>query len=109
MLGESSGLRNAGKTVYRHPAIDSVKEVHKDCVVYTQKDADGKFVDYEIPTNFVLWSTGIAKNSFSDRVCDLLPNQVHKKVSVYVAFQYSECSTDSGVRFRPSRWMLTCA
>ncbi|KAG6844138.1 hypothetical protein H0H87_009525 [Tephrocybe sp. NHM501043] len=43
---------------------------------------DGKTVKYTIPTNFVLWSTGIAMNPFTKRVSDLLPNQVHKKAIV---------------------------
>ncbi|KAF9014039.1 pyridine nucleotide-disulfide oxidoreductase-domain-containing protein [Cyathus striatus] len=34
---------------------------------------------HTIPTNFVLWSTGIAMNPFTERVSNLLPNQVHKK------------------------------
>jgi len=32
-----------------------------------------------MPANFVLWSTGIAMNPFSERVSSLLPNQVHFK------------------------------
>ncbi|CAG7851984.1 External alternative NAD(P)H-ubiquinone oxidoreductase B1, mitochondrial; AltName: Full=External alternative NADH dehydrogenase NDB1; AltName: Full=NADH:ubiquinone reductase (non-electrogenic) NDB1; Flags: Precursor [Serendipita indica DSM 11827] len=64
-----------------------VKEVWKDKVVYTiraeEKDKDGKVVkvnkEVSVPSNFVLWSTGIAMNPFTRRVSDLLPNQVHKK------------------------------
>lgn len=57
-----------------------VKEVAKDRVIYTAKDtATGKMVEKSIPTNFVLWSTGIAMNPFTKRVSDLLPNQVHKR------------------------------
>lgn len=37
---------------------------------------------HTIPTKFVLWSTGIAMNPFTQRVSDLLPNQVHKKAIV---------------------------
>jgi len=48
-------------------------------VLYTTKDANGKTQQHSIPTNFVLWSTGIAMNPFTQRVSDLLPNQVHKK------------------------------
>ena len=40
---------------------------------------DGKVVEKEIPTNFVLWSTGIAMSPFTKRVSSLLPNQVHFK------------------------------
>lgn len=36
-------------------------------------------VQHSIPTNFVLWSTGIAMNPFTARVASLLPNQAHKK------------------------------
>ena len=57
-----------------------VKAVHPDHVVYSTKDKDGKVVEHKIPSNFVLWSTGIAMNPFTSRVSDLLPNQVHKKV-----------------------------
>ncbi|KAG9041197.1 hypothetical protein FS842_002682 [Serendipita sp. 407] len=64
-----------------------VKEVWKDRVVYTvkveEKDKDGKIQkvtkEVAVPSNFVLWSTGIAMNPFTRRVSDLLPNQVHRK------------------------------
>jgi hypothetical protein len=57
-----------------------VREVHPDHVVYTTKDpGTGKVIEHTIPTNFVLWSTGIAMNPFTFRVSSLLPNQVHKK------------------------------
>lgn len=56
-----------------------VSGVHPDHVVYTKKQKDGTLEAHEIPTNFVLWSTGIAMNPFVKRVSDLLPNQVHKK------------------------------
>lgn len=56
-----------------------VSAVHPDHVVYTLRDKEGKVTEYKIPTNFVLWSTGIAMNPFSKRVTDLLPNQVHRK------------------------------
>lgn len=58
----------------------SVGEVRPDHVVYTTKDPDtGAIVEHTIPSNFVLWSTGIAMNPFTARVSSLLPNQVHKK------------------------------
>ena len=47
-------------------------------MTYTAKE-DGKLVEYDIPSNFVLWSTGIAMNPFTRRVSSLLPNQVHFK------------------------------
>ncbi|KAG5654134.1 hypothetical protein H0H81_007186 [Sphagnurus paluster] len=60
-----------------------VAEVTKDSVTYTTKDPiTRKTVTNTIPTNFVLWSTGIAMNPFAKRVTDLLPNQVHKKAIV---------------------------
>ncbi|KAL5511768.1 hypothetical protein ACEPAH_4986 [Sanghuangporus vaninii] len=55
-----------------------VKEVHHDKVFYTVKE-DDKLVEYDLPSNFVLWSTGIAMNPFTKRVSSLLPNQVHFK------------------------------
>ncbi|KAF8163513.1 hypothetical protein B0H34DRAFT_650236 [Crassisporium funariophilum] len=48
-------------------------------VLYTTKNAEGKSEQHSIPTNFVLWSTGIAMNPLASRVSNLLPNQVHKK------------------------------
>ncbi|KAG9099623.1 hypothetical protein FRC06_005076 [Ceratobasidium sp. 370] len=56
-----------------------VKAVYPDRVEYEQRGPDGKKTLYSIPSNFVLWSTGIAMNPFTQRVSDLLPNQVHKK------------------------------
>ena len=56
-----------------------VQSVAPDKVTYSRRTADGKTETHEIPTNFVLWSTGIAMNPFTRRVADLLPNQVHKK------------------------------
>jgi len=56
-----------------------VASVEADHVKYTVKGEDGKTKTIELPTNFVLWSTGISMNPFTQRVSDLLPNQVHKK------------------------------
>ncbi len=67
-----------------HDSIDlitsaRVQAVDVDKVTYSRRGPDGKTETHEIPTNFVLWSTGIAMNPFTRRVADLLPNQVHKK------------------------------
>ena len=59
-----------------------VTTVHPDRVVYTVKGPDGKVTTHDITNNFVLWSTGIAMNPFTQRVSNLLPNQVHKKAIV---------------------------
>ncbi|KAG9023242.1 hypothetical protein FRB95_013351 [Tulasnella sp. JGI-2019a] len=59
-----------------------VKDITDTGVVYTVKDSAGKTVEHTIPTNCILWSTGIAMNPFTQRVSDLLPNQVHKKAIV---------------------------
>ncbi|KZP21177.1 nucleotide-binding domain-containing protein [Athelia psychrophila] len=56
-----------------------VKGVTPTHVTYTTKSADGHALEHDIPSNFVLWSTGIAMNPFAQRVSDLLPNQVHKR------------------------------
>ncbi|KAI0819034.1 nucleotide-binding domain-containing protein [Irpex lacteus] len=56
-----------------------VSAVTPDYVTYTVKLPDGKTEKHDIPSNFVLWSTGIAMNPFVARVSSLLPNQVHKK------------------------------
>lgn len=54
--------------------------MHPERVVYTKKDKEtGKYVEYEIPAGFVLWSTGIAMNPFTSKVAGYLPNQVHKR------------------------------
>lgn len=60
--------------------VCSVSSVHPHHVVYSKKDkVTGKPIDYKIPANFVLWSTGIAMNPFTSKVAGYLPNQVHKK------------------------------
>src|ERR1700761_5562208 len=57
-----------------------VSAVTPTSVTYSIKNEKGEIEDRTIPSNFVLWSTGIAMNPFTSRVSDLLPNQVHKKV-----------------------------
>jgi hypothetical protein len=59
--------------------IYSVGAVTPQHVIYTVKNAEGNTEQHTIPSNFVLWSTGIAMNPFTERVSSLLPNQVHKK------------------------------
>lgn len=59
-----------------------VGAINPDYVLYTTRGADSKIEQHTIPTKFVLWSTGIAMNPFTQRVSDLLPNQVHKKAIV---------------------------
>ena len=60
--------------------LRSVSSVHPGHVVYNMKDKEtGNSTEYEIPANFVLWSTGIAMNPFTSKVAGYLPNQVHKK------------------------------
>ena len=49
-----------------------VAAVHPDKVAYTVRGQDGQTEEHEIPTNFVLWSTGIAMNPFVARVSSLL-------------------------------------
>ncbi|KAJ7085784.1 hypothetical protein B0H15DRAFT_369914 [Mycena belliarum] len=56
-----------------------VGAVTPEHVIYTIKNAEGTTEQHTIPSNFVLWSTGIAMNPFTERVTGLLPNQVHKK------------------------------
>lgn len=57
-----------------------VKRVEPDRVLYTIKDpATGKLTEYEVPSGFTLWSTGIAMSPFTKRVTELLPNQSHLK------------------------------
>jgi len=57
-----------------------VAEVTPEKVIYSVRNPETREItQYEIPTNFVLWSTGIAMNPFTARVSNLLPNQVHRK------------------------------
>ncbi|KDQ60882.1 hypothetical protein JAAARDRAFT_31884 [Jaapia argillacea MUCL 33604] len=57
-----------------------VSEVHPDKVVFTSRNPQTSTIEtYELPTNFVLWSTGIAMNPFTQRLSSLLPNQTHLK------------------------------
>jgi len=56
-----------------------VKEITKDGIVYTTKGEEKILAEHFVPANFVLWSTGIAMNPFTQRVSSLLPNQVHFK------------------------------
>jgi hypothetical protein len=70
------------KLPYRCSTTDSsysVASVTPDSVIYTTKNADGTTEQHSISTNFVLWSTGIAMNPFTKRICQILPNQSHKK------------------------------
>ncbi|KZT71386.1 mitochondrial NADH dehydrogenase [Daedalea quercina L-15889] len=80
----SEAIQNYAEGKFLHDRIDLIKParvaaVYEDRVEYTTKDADGKTQTHAIPANFVLWSTGIAMNPFTERVSNLLPNQVHKK------------------------------
>ena len=57
--------------------------------MYAVKNKEtGQFEQKTIPTNFVLWSTGIAMNPFTHRVTELLPNQVGEGVVVFWVFVF---------------------
>ena len=56
-----------------------VKRVEKDKVVYTRKDENGKLSEFEVPSGFTLWSTGIAMSPFTRQLTQRLPNQSHLK------------------------------
>ncbi|KAF7322483.1 hypothetical protein HMN09_00026700 [Mycena chlorophos] len=80
----SEAISNYAESKFERDGVDLVTSakvgaITPDHVIYTTKDADGNTEQRSIPTNFVLWSTGIAMNPFAERVTDLLPNQVHKK------------------------------
>ncbi|KAF9246409.1 nucleotide-binding domain-containing protein [Melanogaster broomeanus] len=80
----SEAISKYAEAKFRRDKVDlitsaRVQSVYPDRVVYTVRDPDGTIVEHGIPTNFVLWSTGIAMNPFTKRVSNLLPNQVHKK------------------------------
>ncbi|KAG5221164.1 nucleotide-binding domain-containing protein [Salix suchowensis] len=61
------------------PPLIRVSAITPEHVIYTSRNAEGKTQQHTIPSNFILWSTGIAMNPFASRVTDLLPNQVHRK------------------------------
>ncbi|OAX41706.1 nucleotide-binding domain-containing protein [Rhizopogon vinicolor AM-OR11-026] len=80
----SEAISKYAEEKFRRDGVDlvtlaRVSSVHPDHVVYTMRSPEGTITAHEIPTNFVLWSTGIAMNPFTRRVSALLPNQVHKK------------------------------
>ncbi|KAJ8483076.1 hypothetical protein ONZ51_g4945 [Trametes cubensis] len=80
----SEAISRYAEDKFMHDNIDlitsaRVQAIGPDKVMYSKRGPDGKMETHEIPTNFVLWSTGIAMNPFTRRVADLLPNQVHKK------------------------------
>ncbi|KAH9950274.1 nucleotide-binding domain-containing protein [Amylocystis lapponica] len=80
----SEAISRYAENKFLHSGIDLITRarvggVHGDRVTYTTRGPGGETVTHEIPTNFVLWSTGIAMNPFVARVSSLLPNQVHKK------------------------------
>ncbi|CCM00529.1 uncharacterized protein FIBRA_02563 [Fibroporia radiculosa] len=80
----SEAISRYAENKFLHDDIDlitsaRVAAVHDDRVEYSIRGEDGKRETRSIPTNFVLWSTGIAMNPFTERVSNLLPNQVHKK------------------------------
>lgn len=76
-------LPHGGSDSYPEPSISlnftSVAAITPTKVIYTTRNAQGQTEQHSIPTNFVLWSAGIAMNPFTLRVSNLLPNQVHKK------------------------------
>ncbi|KAH7889601.1 nucleotide-binding domain-containing protein [Phlebopus sp. FC_14] len=80
----SEAISKYAEDKFRRDEVDlvtsaRVHSVHPDHVMYTVRSPDGEITTHEIPTNFVLWSTGIAMNPLTQRVSNLLPNQVHKK------------------------------
>lgn len=56
-----------------HDSVDvqtnaRVKEVQKDKILFTQKDADGNTVTKELPMGFCLWSTGVSQTQFAQDI-----------------------------------------
>ena len=73
----SEAIQSYAEDKFLHDKIDLIKParvaaVYDDRVEYTTKDKEGKTETHSIPTNFVLWSTGIAMNPFTERVSNLL-------------------------------------
>ncbi|KIY50830.1 nucleotide-binding domain-containing protein [Fistulina hepatica ATCC 64428] len=81
----SEAISDYAENKFRRDNVDlitnaRVNAITPESVMYTQRDPDtGGYMQHTIPANFVLWSTGIAMNPFTQRVCDVLPNQVHRK------------------------------
>ncbi|KAK7037985.1 hypothetical protein R3P38DRAFT_2903787 [Favolaschia claudopus] len=80
----SEAISNYAENKFNRDGVNLVTSarvgaVTPEHVIYTVKTAQGEVEQHTIPSNFVLWSTGIAMNPFAHRVTDLLPNQVHKK------------------------------
>ncbi|KAJ6597216.1 pyridine nucleotide-disulfide oxidoreductase-domain-containing protein [Mycena vulgaris] len=80
----SEAISNYAEDKFNRDGVDLVTSarvgaITPEHVIYTVKDAEGKTQQHSIPSNFVLWSTGIAMSPFTERVSNLLPNQVHKK------------------------------
>ncbi|KAJ6525745.1 hypothetical protein B0H19DRAFT_971188 [Mycena capillaripes] len=80
----SEAISNYAESKFERDGVDLVTSarvgaITPEHVIYTVKNAAGETEQHTIPSNFVLWSTGIAMNPFAERVTSLLPNQVHKK------------------------------
>ncbi|KAJ7685463.1 hypothetical protein DFH06DRAFT_43685 [Mycena polygramma] len=80
----SEAISNYAESKFQRDGVDLVTSARVGAitpthVLYTVKNAAGETEQHTIPSNFVLWSTGIAMNPFAARVSSLLPNQVHKK------------------------------
>ncbi|KAJ7047122.1 hypothetical protein C8F04DRAFT_1062771 [Mycena alexandri] len=80
----SEAISNYAENKFNRDGVDLVTSarvgaVTPEHVIYTVKNAAGETEQHTIPSNFVLWSTGIAMNPFTKRISSLLPNQVHKK------------------------------
>ena len=73
----SEAISDFAETKFQRDGVNIVTNarvvsVAPDHVLFTRKTEDGKTEEFKIPTNFVLWSTGIAMNPFTARVCSLL-------------------------------------
>ena len=55
-----------------------VKEVHKDKILFSQKDEEGKIVTKELPMGFCLWSTGVSQTELCKRIADKIEVQTNK-------------------------------
>ncbi|KAK7467389.1 hypothetical protein VKT23_004445 [Stygiomarasmius scandens] len=69
-------FKRDGVNLVTNARVSAVTPSH---VLYTVRLPDGTTEQHSIPTNFTLWSTGIAMNPFAHRLTELLPNQVHRR------------------------------
>ncbi|KAG1761709.1 pyridine nucleotide-disulfide oxidoreductase-domain-containing protein [Suillus occidentalis] len=70
-----------------------VSAVHPDHVVYTVRSPDGTITTHKIPTNFVLWSTGIAMNPLPIKAIEVDAHLRVKGAPLGDVYAIGDCAT----------------